>query len=76
MSQQAKAISEEVRRIVLACGLSRYQICKAIGMDQSVMSRFIKGTGGISTPMLDALGELLGFGIVQYKAGASRKAGK
>ena len=73
MSKKSKTISEEVQRIILESRLSRYRICKTIGMQQSVMSRFMGGTGGISTPMLDALGELLGFGIVQYKAGIARK---
>jgi len=49
--------------------MSRYAIANAIGLDHSVMSRFMAGTSGLSFKTLDRLGELLKLRIV-----AGRKA--
>ena len=56
-----KRFSDQVRDAVEASGMSRYAICKAIGLPQSAMSRFMTGKGGLSMDTLDKLAELLGF---------------
>ena len=48
-------------------GMSRYSICKAISMEQSIMSRFMTGKGGLSMAKLDALAGLLGLELKQLK---------
>ena len=64
MGTKRVKLSEQVRRAVKQCGLSRYRICKVIGMDQSIMSRFMTGKGGLSMANLDALADVLGLRIV------------
>lgn len=66
-------LSDQVRRAVDASGMSRYRICKIIGMDQSIMSRFMTGKGGLSMENLDTLADLLGLDVVA-RAKRGRKA--
>ena len=42
-----RTFSDEIRRAVDGCGMSRYEICKRIGLDQAVMSRFMSGKAGL-----------------------------
>jgi len=64
MEKKRVKLSEQVRRAVKESGLSRYAICKAIGMDQSIMSRFMTGRGGLQQDSLDALADVLRLDIV------------
>ena len=67
-------VSDQIRRLVDASGMSRYEIAKRTGIDQSAMSRFMSGERGLSSTALDALGELLDLQVVVR--GAKRKRGK
>ena len=62
--------SEEIRRAVRDCGLTRYRICKEIGITQPTMTRFMQGTGGLSITTLDKLAALLDLHVI---AGDRRK---
>jgi hypothetical protein len=53
-----RKLSDRVRDAVDACGRSRYAVCKAIGLNQGTLSRFMKG-GGLSLDSLDRLAEFL-----------------
>jgi hypothetical protein len=64
MAGKKDKLSDQLRAAIDASGMSRYAICAAIKLDQSVMSRFMAGTSGLSVPMIDAIGELLGLKIV------------
>jgi transcriptional regulator with XRE-family HTH domain len=63
VAKQRAKLSEQVRRAVEASGRSRYAICKALGLDQATMSRFMSGKGGLSMESLDALADLLDLNI-------------
>ena len=67
MAKKRVKLSDQVRRAVDESGLSRYRICKLIGMDQSIMSRFMNRKGGLQQDSLDALADLLGLDIVARK---------
>ncbi len=64
MGKKRVKLSDQVRRAVDASGMSRYAICKAIDMDQAIMSRFMTGKGGLSMANLDILADLLGLDVV------------
>jgi transcriptional regulator with XRE-family HTH domain len=68
MSKRVK-LSDEVRRAVDASGLSRYRICKTLGIAESTLSRFMSGHGGLSMEYLDALANLLDLHLAGYKPG-------
>jgi ribosome-binding protein aMBF1 (putative translation factor) len=70
---QDNKLSNQIRRAIDGSGISRYAIAKAIGLDHSVMSRFMAGTSGLSFKTLDRLGALLKLKIV---AGVKAKAGR
>jgi len=62
MKKQA-AFSDEIRCAVDGSGMSRYEICKRIGLDQAVMSRFMTGKSGLGLKTLDRLAPLLDLHI-------------
>jgi plasmid maintenance system antidote protein VapI len=67
----AKRFSDQIRDAVDSSGMSRYAICKAIGLPESSMSRFMAGKSGLSWDSLDRLADLLGLTVA-----VKRKANK
>jgi plasmid maintenance system antidote protein VapI len=67
MSKAPKLISQQLREAVDASGMSRYRICKEIGLPQSTMSHFMAGQCGLALATVDRLGELLGLSVVVAK---------
>jgi transcriptional regulator with XRE-family HTH domain len=61
--QRADKISDQLRQVIDQCGLSRYEIFKRTGIDQSTLAKFYNGQAGLSMQALDALGECLGLTI-------------
>jgi transcriptional regulator with XRE-family HTH domain len=62
MSTKRKTrFSDQLRQAVDKSGLSRYEICKRAGLDQSVMHRFMHGTSGLRMVTIDAICEILGL---------------
>jgi plasmid maintenance system antidote protein VapI len=72
MTRRRKPISQQLRTAIGTSGMSRYRICKAIGLPESTMSHFMAGACGLSLETIDRLGELLGLEIVTR--GEGRKA--
>jgi plasmid maintenance system antidote protein VapI len=64
MAGKLNKLSDQLRAAIDGGGMSRYAVCAAIGLDQSVMSRFMAGTSGLSVENIDRLGKLLGLRIV------------
>ena len=56
-------MSDQLRRIIDDCGLSRYEISKRTGIDEGTLSRFMYGERGLSMKALDRLGESLGLTV-------------
>ena len=59
-----RRFSDQIRDAVNASGLSRYAICKAIGLNQGAMSRFMAGKSGLSMDALDRLAGHIGLEVV------------
>jgi transcriptional regulator with XRE-family HTH domain len=51
--------TEVLRRAILDCGLSRYAISQRTGVAESALSRFARGTRGLSSESIDVLVEFL-----------------
>ena len=62
-----RRFSDQIREAVDASGLSRYSICKSIGLNQGAMSRFMAGKSGLSMDALDRLAEHIGLEVVVNK---------
>lgn len=63
VAKNREKLSDQIRRAVDASGLSRYRICKTLGLGEATMSRFMNRQGGLSMQTLDALAELLRLNI-------------
>ena len=84
MKRKRDRLSDQLRRAIDHSGVSRYRICKIIGLAESTMSAFMSGKGGLSLAVMDKIGELLNLRIVAGKRpkidapgrGRPRKKGK
>ena len=61
---QNEAISNALRRAILAAPITRYAMAKRLGIQQSTLSRFINRQRGLPLELVDRLGELLGLRLV------------
>ena len=60
--------SDQVRRAIRDAAITRYELSQRTGVDQSVLSRFIKGKSGISLDSLDLIAEVLDLRVVTKPA--------
>ena len=52
-------LTDQLRQAIDDSGLTRYQIAKATGIDESALAKFYNGHRGLSMDSLNALGEFL-----------------
>jgi transcriptional regulator with XRE-family HTH domain len=52
-------LTDQMRQAIDDSGLTRYQIAKATGIDESALAKFYNGHRGLSMDALNALGEYL-----------------
>ena len=52
-------LTDQLRQAIDDSGLTRYQIAKATGIDESALAKFYNGHRGLSMDALNALGEFL-----------------
>jgi transcriptional regulator with XRE-family HTH domain len=64
MGKKQAKMSDQIRDAVSSSDVSRYRIALETGIEQSTLSRFMGGTGGMTVETLDKLGEYLGLEIV------------
>jgi ribosome-binding protein aMBF1 (putative translation factor) len=72
VAKRIESFTDQIRRAVEASGMSHYSICKRIGLDKGVMSRFVNGKGFLAEKSLNNLAAVLGLGVT-VSAKASRK---
>ena len=61
--QRTVKVSDQLRRIIDDCGLTRYEISKRTGIAESTLSKFMYGERGLSMKALDRLGACLGLTV-------------
>lgn len=66
-----KKLTDQLRQAIDDSGLTRYQIAKEAGIDESALAKFYNGHRGLSMEALNALGECLKLTIT-----LGRKASK
>jgi DNA transposition AAA+ family ATPase len=64
-------LTDQLRQAIDDCGLTRYEIAKHTGIDESALAKFYNGHRGLSMEALNALGEFLELKII-----LGRKPGK
>jgi transcriptional regulator with XRE-family HTH domain len=57
-------LTDQLRQAIEDSGLTRYQIAKATGLDESALAKFYNGRRGLSMDALNALGQYLQLTIV------------
>jgi transcriptional regulator with XRE-family HTH domain len=57
-------LTDQLRRVIDDSGLTRYQIAKETGIDESALAKFYNGRRGLSMEALNALGEFLQLTII------------
>ena len=67
MPKKYQPLSEQIRQVIADSELSRYEIAKRTGIDESALAKFYNGHRGLSLASLDRLGELLRLKIVFEK---------
>ena len=70
------SVTEQLQQAIEASGLTRYEICKLTGIEQSALSRFVKGERGLTTASLDLLGELLDLEIIMHRPAQASAANR
>lgn len=60
-------MSETIKREILSCGVSRYQISRDTKIEESALSRFVNDKRGLGQDALDILAEYFGFKLVKRK---------
>ncbi len=61
---RSKLLTDQLRQAIDDSGLTRYQIAKGTGIDESALAKFYNGRRGLSMDALNALGEFLQLTIV------------
>ena len=59
-----KRLTDQIREAIDASGLTRYQIAKETGIDESALAKFYNGHRGLSMQAMNALGEFLQLKII------------
>jgi transcriptional regulator with XRE-family HTH domain len=67
MDGKRPTFSDELRRAVDASGLSRYRICRELGIAESTLSRFMSVERGLTMKCLDRLAALLDLHVAAGK---------
>jgi transcriptional regulator with XRE-family HTH domain len=73
MGTERNRFSDQLRHAIKTGGLSRYRIWMETGIDQPTLSRFMRGTCGLSIESIDKLAELLQLTLTKTLKPSKRK---
>jgi transcriptional regulator with XRE-family HTH domain len=63
-TKRSQMLTDQIRQAIDDSGLTRYQIAKETGIDESALAKFYNGRRGLSMEALNALGEFLQLKII------------
>jgi transcriptional regulator with XRE-family HTH domain len=63
----ARLLTDQLRQAIDDSGLTRYQIAKETGVDESALAKFYNGHRGLSMEGLNALGKCLNLKIIMRR---------
>jgi len=63
-TKRTELLTDQLRQAIDDSGLTRYQIAKGTGIDESALVKFYNGHRGLSMDALNALGEFLQLTII------------
>ncbi len=63
MARRKLKFSEQIRRAIESCGKTRYRLAKETGIDESLLSRFVRGKSNLSLKLVDKLAQNIGFSV-------------
>ena len=66
-------LTDQLRQAIDDSGLTRYQIAKATGIDESALAKFYNGHRGLSMEALNALGAFLQLTITLGRKPSPKK---
>lgn len=72
-SAASKPLSDQLRDAIDSSGVTRYRICKDLGLPESTMSQFMARKCGLALSTVDQLGEYLNLRLVAPRAAAKEK---
>jgi transcriptional regulator with XRE-family HTH domain len=65
--KRSNKLTDQLRQLIDDCGLTRYEIAKQTGIDESALAKFYNGHRGLSMEALNALGEYLELTIIMRR---------
>lgn len=69
-------VSEQLRKAIETCGMTRADIARGCGVADSVLSRFVAGEKGLRSENLDTLCGFLGLELKPIKKPGKSRKGK
>jgi len=72
MRTKPEKFTDQLRRLVATCGVTRYRISQDTGIPEPTLARLVSGERFVSPDSLDKLGEYLGLRIVRDKPRAKK----
>lgn len=71
--KRSNLLTDQLRQAIDDSGLTRYQIARATGINESALAKFYNGQRGISMQALNALGEYLDLKITLGRKPSPKK---
>ena len=74
MKRKRTPLSDQIRRALNDCGMTRYRVWKLTGIGEDTLSRFVKGERGLPMKTLDRLADFLDLNITTGPDSPARAA--
>ena len=74
--QPALTISDQLRQLIQARGLTAYRVAKGADLDTSSIHRFLSGERGLTSDSMDAVCQFLGVSLWEGQAPKPKRTKK